>query len=73
MVYIKTQTKKLKKGNYQPLKYRMSYYFMGKSQWGLALGIDVKLHANTENSNEHQRRAIKKWKDKDSRVILILY
>ena len=63
MANIKTQIENLERGNYQPWKYGMSNYLMGKSLWGLALRIDIKSHANINNPNENIRRDIRDWEE----------
>ncbi|MCO5569448.1 hypothetical protein L7F22_023160 [Adiantum nelumboides] len=67
MAYFKTQIEKLEKGNYQPWKFRISIYLMGKGLWGLVTGDEPKPYARIENPTENQQRAIKEWEERDCR------
>ncbi|MCO5596592.1 hypothetical protein L7F22_050657 [Adiantum nelumboides] len=60
---IKTQIKKLEKGNYQPWKFWNSNYLMGKGLWGLVTDDDPKPYTHIDNPTKNRQRAIKEWEE----------
>lgn len=61
------------KNNYQPWKFRMRNYLIGKSLWGYVRGEEEEpeLPENQEISPE-QLKAWKAWNEKDKKVIFLI-
>ncbi|MCO5593936.1 hypothetical protein L7F22_047955 [Adiantum nelumboides] len=64
--------KKLEKGNYQPWKFCMRNYLMGKSLWGYATGEEVEPELPQENITEAELKAWKAWNKKDKKVMFLI-
>ena len=60
---------KLEKGNYQPWKFRMRNYLMGKSLWGYVTGEEREPELREENITEAELKA---WNKKDKKVMLLI-
>ena len=64
--------KKLEKGNYQPWKFRMRNYLMGKSLWGYVTGEEKEPELPEENITEAELKAWKAWNEKDKKVMFLI-
>ena len=64
--------KKLEKGNYQPWKFCMKNYLMGKSLWGYVTGEEPKPNLPLENATKAELKAWKTWNEKDNKVVFLI-
>ena len=71
MADISSQIEKLDKNNYQPWKFRMKNYLIGKNQWGYVSGAIVKPSLPTRGATDEQREAFMQWNEKDKMVIFV--
>ena len=63
--------KNLEKGNYQPWKFCMKNYLMGKSLWGYVIG-EPERELPLENATEVELKAWKTWNEKDKKVMFLI-
>ena len=63
---------KLEKGNYQPWKFRMKNYLIGKSLWGYAIGDEPEPELPPENATKAELKAWKTWNEKDKKVMFLI-
>ena len=54
---------KLHKNNYQPWKFRMRNYLIGKSLWGYITGEEAEPRLPIENVSTEELKAWKTWND----------
>ena len=72
MVDISSQFEKLDKNNYQPWKFCMKNYLIGKNLWGYVSGAIVKPSLPTRGATNEQGEVFMQWNDKDKMVIFVL-
>ena len=72
MADISSQIEKLDKNNYQPWKFRMKNYLIGKNLWGYVSGAIVKPSLPNRGATDEQREAFMQWNEKDKMVIFVL-
>ena len=63
---------KLDKNNYQPWKFRMRNYLIGKSLWGYVTGEEKEPVLLTQNATADDLKAWKTWNEKDKKVIFLM-
>ena len=63
---------KLDKNNYQPWKFRMRNYLIGKSLWGYVTGEEAEPRLPTENVSVEELKAWKTWNEKDKKVMFLI-
>ena len=63
---------KLDKDNYQPWKFRMSNYFMGKGLWGYVTGEETKPKLLKEGATPDDLKARKTWNERDKKVMFLI-
>ena len=63
---------KLEKGNYQPWKFCMKNYLIGKSLWGYVTGDEPEPELPLENATEAELKAWKTWNEKDNKVMFLI-
>ena len=71
MVDMSSQIEKLDKNNYQPWKFRMQNYLIGKNLWGYVLGAIVKLSLPNRGATDKQRETFIQWNKKDKMIIFV--
>ena len=72
MADISSQIEKLDKNNYQPWKFRMKNYLIGKNLWGYVSGAIVKPSLPTRGATNEQGEVFMQWNEKDKMVIFVL-
>ena len=63
---------KLDKENYQPWKFRMSNYLMGKGLWGYVTGEERKPKLPEEGVTPDDLKAQKTWNERDKKVMFLV-
>ena len=63
---------KLDKDNYQPWKFRMSNYLMGKGIWGYVTGEDKEPELPKEGATPDDLKAWKTWNKRDKKVMFLI-
>ena len=63
---------KLEKNNYQPWKFRMRNYLIGKSLWGYAAGEELEPKLPADNVTDQDLKAWKAWNEKDKKVMFVI-
>ena len=63
---------KLDKNNYQPWKFKMRNYLIGKSLWGYVTGEDEEPKLPTQNATADDLKAWKTWNEKDKKVMFLI-
>ena len=63
---------KLDKDNYQPWKFRMSYYLMGKGLWGYVRGENKEPELLEEGGTPDYLKAWKTWNERDKKVMFLI-
>ena len=63
---------KLEKGNYQPWKFCMKNYLIGKSLWGYVTGEELEPKLPLENATKAELKAWKTWNEKDKKVMFLI-
>ena len=63
---------KLEKNNYQPWKFRMKNYLIGKSLWGYVTSEEYEPKLLVENTIEQDLKAWKAWNEKDKKVMYVI-
>ena len=63
---------KLEKNNYQPWKFRMRNYLIGKSLWGYVTGEEKEPQLPAQNVSEQELKAWKAWNKKDKKVMFLI-
>ena len=63
---------KLDKNNYQPWKFRMRNYLIGKSLWGYVTGEEADPVLPTHNASADELKAWKTWNEKDKKVMFLM-
>ena len=63
---------KLDKDNYQPWKFRMSNYLMGKGLWGYVTGEDTDKELPKEVATLYDLKAWKTWNERDKKVMFLI-
>ena len=63
---------KLDKNNYQPWKFRMRNYLIGKSLWGYVTGEEKEPVLPTQNATADDLKAWKTWNEKDKKVMFLM-
>ena len=72
MADISSQIEKLDKNNYQPWKFHMKNYLIGKNLWGYVSGAIVKPSLPNRGATDEQCEAFMQWNEKDKMVIFVL-
>ena len=72
MTEISSQVEKLDKGNYQPWKFHMRNYLIGKEMWGFVTGATEQPRVPDESSTKAEIDAYNQWNTKDKMVTFIL-
>ena len=68
---ISSQIEKLEKNNYQPWRFRMKNYLIGKNMWRLVTREEPPPELSTQPSEE-QVRQFNQWNERDKRGIFFL-
>ena len=63
---------KLKKNNYQPWRFKMSTYLIGKSLWGYVTVEEHEPKHPAENVTEQELKTWKAWNEKDKKVMFVI-
>ena len=63
---------KLDKNNYQPWKFMMRNYLIGKSLWGYVTGEEKEPVLPTQNATADDLKAWKTWNEKDKKVMFLM-
>ena len=63
---------KLDKNNYQPWKFKMRNYLIGKSLWGYVTGEEAEPRLPIENVSVEELKAWKTWNEKDKKVMFLI-
>ena len=63
---------KLEKENYQPWKFRMSNFLMGKGIWGYVTGKDKEPKLPKEGATPDDLKARKTWNERDKKVMFLI-
>ena len=63
---------KLDKDNYQPWKFRMSNYLMGKGLWGYVTGEDKEPELPKDGATQNDLKAWKTWNKRDKKVMFLI-
>ena len=63
---------KLDKNNYQPWKFRMRNYLIGKSLWGYVTGEEMEPRLPLQNVTPEDLKAWKAWNEKDKKVMFLI-
>ena len=63
---------KLDKDNYQPWKFRMSNYLMGKCLWGYVTGKDTEPELPKEGATPDDLKAWRTWNERDKKVMFLI-
>ena len=63
---------KLDKENYQPWKFRMSNYVMGKGLWGYVIGEDKEPELPLEGATPDDLKAWKTWNEREIKVMFLI-
>ena len=63
---------KLDKNNYQPRKFKMRNYLIGKSLWGYVRGEEAEPRLPIENVSTEELKAWKTWNEKDKKVMFLI-
>ena len=63
---------KLDKDNYQPWKFRMSNYLMGKGLWGYVTGEETEPELPKEGATPDDLKARKTWNERDKKVMFLI-
>ena len=72
MADISSQIEKLDKNNYQPWKFRMKNYLIGKNLWGYVSRAMLKPSMPNRGATHERREAFIQWNEKDKMVIFVL-
>lgn len=68
----KVGIEKLDKDNYQPWKFWVRTYLMGKGLWGYVTGEDVEPMLPENNVSADDLKAWKAWNEKDKKVMFVI-
>ena len=63
---------KLDKNNYQPWKFRMRNYLIGKSLWDYVTGEEEELELSKQNATVDKFKAWRAWNEKDKKVMFLI-
>ena len=63
---------KLDKNNYQPWKFRIRNYLIGKSLWGFVTGEENEPRLPLQNATTDELKAWKTWNEKDKKVMFLI-
>ena len=63
---------KLDKDNYQPWKFGISNYFMGKGLQKYVIGEDIELELPLEGATPNDLEAWKTWNERDKKVMFLI-
>ena len=72
MAKLSSQIEKLDKHNYQPWKFQMRNYLIGKNLWGFITRIELKPFIHATNPIEEQIRNFNQQNEKDKMVMFVL-
>ena len=64
--------KELDKDSYQPWKFRMSNYLMGKGLWGYVIGEETEPELPLENVTPNDLKVWKTWNETDKKVMFLI-
>ena len=71
MADISSQIEKLEKNNYQPWRFHMKNYLIGKNMWRIVTGEEPPPELPSQPSEDHLRQ-FNNWNEKDKRCIFFL-
>lgn len=63
---------KLDKNNYQPWKFRMRNYLIGKSLWDYVTRDEEEPELPEKNATADELKAWREWNEKDKKVMLLI-
>ena len=72
MADLSSQIEKLDKNNYQPWKFRIKNYLIGKNLWGYVSGTEAKPSIAGSTPTHAENKALNQWNEKDKMVMFIL-